>query len=109
MNSFEYDPESDALYVYLSRKKVYYSLEISPCIAVDLTENNRPVGVEILDVSQVVGELLGHAVSKKQIQDFLTCHATLTDAIYIHFELGQERAALVLPQNYQSPILTVNG
>lgn len=107
MNRIEYDEHADALYVYFSSKKVYHSLELSPRLAVDLTENGQPVGVEILDASEQLSEWLGHSVSKTKIKNALECQMRQTDTLYLQFELDDEKATLALPMNYVSPVLAL--
>jgi uncharacterized protein YuzE len=106
MNRLEYDSNSDALYVYISMKKAYHSLEISPRIAVDLTENNQPVGVELLDASRQISELLGRRISKEQIAQELKCQIRETDVLNLDFQVENQKASLGLPKAYESPVLT---
>ncbi|MBI2355906.1 MAG: DUF2283 domain-containing protein [Candidatus Doudnabacteria bacterium] len=50
----EYDKEADALYIYFQKKQVYRSKELSPGIILDLDKQGRPIGLEVLDVSEKV-------------------------------------------------------
>ncbi|NLX25114.1 MAG: DUF2283 domain-containing protein [Lentisphaerae bacterium] len=48
----EYDREVDALYVRLQEKYVHKTLEIEGGLNIDLDENGKLIGVEILDATQ---------------------------------------------------------
>jgi uncharacterized protein YuzE len=48
----EYDREVDALYVRLQGKYVHKTLEIEDGLNIDLDENGKLIGVEILDATQ---------------------------------------------------------
>ncbi|MEL6062834.1 MULTISPECIES: DUF2283 domain-containing protein [unclassified Methylobacterium] len=50
----EYDPVVDALYIRLADTRVVESEEIRPGFIVDLDEDGRIIGVEILDASKQV-------------------------------------------------------
>ncbi len=50
-----YDRESDALYIDLSDSPVLESEEIRPGIIFDYDKHGHVVGIEILDVKDVVG------------------------------------------------------
>ncbi|WP_084218986.1 DUF2283 domain-containing protein [Syntrophorhabdus aromaticivorans] len=51
-NEVEYDREVDALYVRLQEKYVHKTLEIEDGLNIDLDENGKLIGVEILDATQ---------------------------------------------------------
>jgi uncharacterized protein YuzE len=48
----EYDKEVDAVYIYLQEKAVSKTIELTEGINIDLDENGRFIGVEILDATQ---------------------------------------------------------
>lgn len=48
----EYDREADAVYIYLQEKEVFRTIEISPGVNVDLDDQGRLIGIEILDATQ---------------------------------------------------------
>ena len=48
----KFDKEANALYIKLRDKKIVYTEEISPNVIVDYSEDNKPVGIEILNVSK---------------------------------------------------------
>lgn len=48
----EYDPQADAMYIGLQKKKVYRSKEIYPGVVLDLDKGKGLIGIEILDASK---------------------------------------------------------
>ena len=57
---FEYDHKRDLLYIYFSRPgmKVARTLTVVPGVHVDLDEEGRLMGIEIIDASEFMGEKL---------------------------------------------------
>jgi uncharacterized protein YuzE len=47
----ERDPEADAVYIYLRRKKYAYGVDIDVQRRVDYSADGTPIGVELLNVS----------------------------------------------------------
>lgn len=50
-----YDPVVDALYIRLREGRIKESDEIAPQVIVDYGSDGRPMGIEILDASDVLG------------------------------------------------------
>lgn len=50
-----YDPKVDAVYIELAKGKYEISREISDSVVVDEDKNGKILGVEVLDVSEVLG------------------------------------------------------
>lgn len=50
-----YDPKVDAVYIELAKGKYEISREISDSVVVDEDKNGKILGVEVLDVSKVLG------------------------------------------------------
>ncbi len=48
----EFDKQADALYIYIQEKPVNKTKEIEEGILVDFDEENRLIGLEILDVTK---------------------------------------------------------
>lgn len=48
----EYDPQADAVYISLKKKKVHKSREVSPGVILDLDKTKGLIGIEILDASK---------------------------------------------------------
>jgi uncharacterized protein YuzE len=58
-----YDEENDILYVYTG-EKVKDSLEIDNFV-LDISANNKVVGVEIFDASIFIGKLIGSKINRE--------------------------------------------
>ncbi len=50
----KFDKEANALYIKLTDKEIAYTEEITPNIIVDYSEDDKPVGIEILNASKEV-------------------------------------------------------
>ena len=50
-----YDVKADALYIRLREAKIDESDEVSRGVIVDYDRKGKPVGIEMLDVSRLVG------------------------------------------------------
>ncbi|MEO0094746.1 MAG: DUF2283 domain-containing protein [candidate division WOR-3 bacterium] len=48
----EFDKQADALYIYMQERPVKKTKEIEEGILVDFDEDNRLIGIEILDVTK---------------------------------------------------------
>lgn len=48
----EYDREVDAVYIYLQQKHVAKTVELSDVVRVDLDEEGKLIGIEVLDATQ---------------------------------------------------------
>lgn len=55
MKVIHYDPKVDAIYIELAKGKYEISREISASVIVDEDKNGKILGVEVLDVSKVLG------------------------------------------------------
>ncbi len=108
MRIVDYDEEADALYLAVSSKKAFLSLEVSPRIVVDLSHSKNVVGVEVLDASKVLSDLFGFPVSKEDLGK-INCRINEGDALYLHFELNHKNSSLALPKTYASPLLSASG
>ena len=110
--ALNYDEESDSLSVDLSSKKAHISLEVSPRVIIDLTASNQPTGIELLDASEVLSKLFGVKIKKSDLHKL---HCTINkeairhkEELYATFQLGQKQAKVLIPTNYQSPVIA-NG
>jgi len=54
MIKMTYDKQADAIYFYFSNKKVSYSKELDSERIIDYSSDDKPVGVELLNVSNGV-------------------------------------------------------
>ena len=50
----KYDPEGDAIYIYLSEKPYAYGTDLDDDRRIDYASDNTPIGVELLCVSDGV-------------------------------------------------------
>lgn len=57
MKIIHYDPKEDAIYIELAKGKYEVSREISESVIVDEDKNGKILGVEVLDVSKVLGPI----------------------------------------------------
>ena len=57
---FEYDHIRDLLYIYFGKPgtTVAKTSMVAPGIHIDIDKNGKPLGIEILDASEVMGEKL---------------------------------------------------
>ncbi|MEQ1937603.1 DUF2283 domain-containing protein [Mesorhizobium sp. CN5-321] len=55
MIDMTYDPEADAVYIYLGRGKIDHTEEAGPFIY-DVDAEGRMIGIEILHASQVLAQ-----------------------------------------------------
>ena len=51
----QYDPQADALYIELRDGEIEESDEVAPGFLVDYDAAGKPVAIEILDASEVLG------------------------------------------------------
>jgi len=56
----EYDPEIDALYIELRSATPVRSIDIEEGVTIDLDEEGKIVGIELLDASERLKESLSH-------------------------------------------------
>lgn len=65
----EYDPEANALYITLREARIAETAEVTESLAVDLGEDGRPIGIEILDVRELLGP---EGLGKVTLENLLT-------------------------------------
>lgn len=109
MVKMSYDAENDSMYLDISSKKAYLTVEVGERLLIDVAASNMPVGVEILEASKFISNLFGKTVSKTNVKNLL-CSVTQKDAIYLNFELPKpkgETARFAIPKMYPSPVLNV--
>jgi len=105
--NISYDPDVDAISVEISPKKSDVTVELTEHILVDMTNDKKIVGIEILDASKELSRLFGRVLPKKEIQQLLYHFEPAPKNDYlIQFESPQkkERANLLIIL-YKSPIL----
>ena len=50
-----YDPQADALYIYLRKGNIDESDEVAPGVIIDYDDNGQPLGIEFLDAAKLFG------------------------------------------------------
>lgn len=55
MIQVSYDPRADAIYIRLRQATVDESDEVSKGVVVDYDRKGKPVGIEVLDASRLLG------------------------------------------------------
>ena len=55
MLEVSYDPKADALYIRLRHAKIDESDELGHGVIMDYDHKGRPVGIEVLDASKMIG------------------------------------------------------
>jgi len=61
---YNYDKESDSLFIYLEEGEEENFEEIAPGINIELDKNNKIIGVEILKASRFLGRLKKPIIEK---------------------------------------------
>jgi len=50
-----YDPQANALYIYLRKGNIDESDEVAPGVIIDYDDNGQPLGIEFLDAAKLFG------------------------------------------------------
>ncbi len=77
--SITYDPTADCAYITYTNKPVKKTVELSDYIAIDLTDDNHVVGIEVTEVSSYLHEKRIKRLTekrKKKLQENLTLNIT---------------------------------
>ena len=71
----KFDKEANALYIKLTDKEIAYTEEITPNIIVDYSEDDKPVGIEILNANkEVIKSGLEDLIQKVWIKSIISSH-----------------------------------
>jgi uncharacterized protein YuzE len=73
---FKYDPQADAIYIYLSEKPYAYGRDLDDERRIDYASDNSPIGVELLCVSKGVN--VGSLPRKDEIAEILEANRIKT-------------------------------
>lgn len=68
----EHDPDADALYIYLRENPYAYGRELDDLRNVDYAMDNKPVGIELLNVSG--GVLLDNLPEREAVEQLVLAH-----------------------------------
>ena len=60
-----YDPACDAMYIAWNSEAIDVSIEVAHGIVIDLNEAGEPVGIEILDASRILGDVVRQTAPAK--------------------------------------------
>ena len=106
-NILRYDSDADAMYVQVSSRHAWESLEINQNILVDLDRNGRLVGVELLDVRRFIKRLFGHSVSPESARNLkIRISPESKQELILDMSYSGERIRYAIPGAYASPIVS---
>ena len=64
MNKYNYDKESDSLFIYLEEGEEESYEEVAPGINIELDKDNNIIGIEILKASRFLERFKNRAIGK---------------------------------------------
>jgi uncharacterized protein YuzE len=104
---YSYDVEADAITIEITAKKADLTVELTEHILIDITNDNRLIGFEILDASEELSKIFGRVVSKEEMKQLL-CEIKQEpkNEYLLQFQSPKrkESANLLIPL-YKSPIV----
>ncbi|MFN7990844.1 MAG: DUF2283 domain-containing protein [Candidatus Micrarchaeia archaeon] len=105
-SKYDYDPETDSITVTIGAQKPDITIELTENLLIDITNDWRFVGLEILSASVEISKIFNRAVSKEEIAGLL-CEIKQEpkNEYLIQFKSTQknESANLLIPL-YRSPV-----
>ncbi len=108
-NILRYDPDADAMYVRVSSRHAWESLEINQNLNIDLDRNGKVVGAELLDVRRFIKRLFGRSVDSKAIKDLkVRISSESGSELVLDIQHSKERIRYAIPGAYTSPLLSVS-
>ena len=109
MVKVQYDAEGDIFTAEARGKKVYKTIEFSEHFLVDINEDGKILGVELLDASDEISKIFGRVVRKDEIKQLLCKIKEEPDEGYlISFQSpknNNQRASYMISL-YKSPLLS---
>ena len=108
MKNVDYDPEADAISFNVNLKKAHYTIELTEHILVDMSNEGKIVGVEILDASDELSKIFSRLVSKAEIKQMLCQVKQKQDNEYLIQFKSPKRNQVVnlLFPVYKSPLIS---
>ncbi|MFH0884151.1 MAG: DUF2283 domain-containing protein [Candidatus Micrarchaeota archaeon] len=106
---YAYDPDADAISIAVGTRKSDATMELSEHILVDVSNDWKLVGIEIIDASAEISRLFNRAVGKEEIRHLLCeVREAPADEYLVQFKTQKsgESANLLIPL-YRSPITCV--
>ncbi len=106
---FNYDEESDDLFIYLEGKKSAGAVEIGDFV-IDFDKDENLVAIEVINASEVLSKLISKVVSLKKIESIKANVIKFRNMnaidINVMFEGKNERVPIIIPSiNKSSPVL----
>ena len=106
MNIVRYDPEANAMYVRLSSRKAWETMEINHHVNVDLDRSGHVVSVELLDLRKFIENIFGKNLTEAKLKS-VKIHARTESGseLILDMNYAGERAYYAIPQAYTSPLV----
>ncbi|MFH1095735.1 MAG: DUF2283 domain-containing protein [Candidatus Micrarchaeota archaeon] len=106
-NVLRYDPDADAMYVRLSSRHAWETLEINSNLNIDLDQTGRVVGVELLDVRRFAKSLFGHVLDDEGLKNLHIKASTRTGReLVLDMDCAGEHVRYAIPGAYKSPVVS---
>jgi len=107
--NFDYDSESDDLFVYLEGKKSSGAVELENFI-LDFDDKNNLIAMQITNVSEVLAKILSRVVEVSKIKEIKMEIVDFRNMDAIKFSISddkiEERANILIPHiREKSPVL----
>lgn len=80
--SMKYNPTADAVYIKYSNKKVGSSIEVNPIMIIDLDKEYNIRGIEIFNVSEMIGEKMRRLTYRREVKISLAVLKTFAESTY---------------------------
>lgn len=106
---YAYDPDADAISIAVGSRKSDATIELSERILIDITNDWKLVGIEIIDASAEISRLFNRALGKDELKQLLCeVRESPADEYLVQFKTHRsgESANLLIPL-YRSPITCV--
>ena len=102
----QYDPQSNAMYVHLSSRKAWETMEVNQHLNMDLDKTGHIVGVELLDVRQFIRQVFGSNPTSEKIKSLKVEVCTETgDEVVLRMNYADESVLYAIPKAYTSPLV----
>jgi uncharacterized protein YuzE len=104
---YNYDSDADIIAVEINMQKSDYTIELTEHILVDVTNDMKLVGIEILDASVEISKLFNRIVSKDEMKHLLCKIKQEPNEYLVQFQSPKknESANLLIPL-YKSPLIS---
>jgi uncharacterized protein YuzE len=104
-----YDPDADCAYLRIGgRTKTYESVEFNENIVIDLKRTGGVAGIELVDVTPFLSNLLHKKISRETIRNHLS--ATIgrenENELRLDLRIQNEHIIYPIPKSYTSPLIS---